>query len=69
MIHTEKGRLQELIASVQQDRLFVLEAMGCGPSGVKSRDKALCADGPRYAKFAQRAKDLSDILLVLKGLL
>lgn len=68
MIHTETGRLQELIEVVTQDRYFVIEAMGCGPSGAKSRDKTMCADTPRFDKFAQRAKDLTDILAILRSL-
>ena len=68
MIHTEKGRLDELIAVVVKDREFVLEAMGLGPSGPRSRDKTLCADGPRFDKFAARAKDLTDILQLLWSL-
>ena len=68
MIHTEKGRLDELIEVVHKDREFVLEAMGCGPSGAKSRDKTLCADDVRFAKFEKRAKDLTDILQILWGL-
>jgi hypothetical protein len=68
LIPTETGRLDELIAVVSKDREFVVEAMGCGPSGPSSRDKTLCADGPRFDKFAQRAKDLSDVLAVLKSL-
>lgn len=66
MIHTERGRLDELIAVVLKDREFVLEAMGTGPTGRKARDKTLCADGPRLRKFEQRAKDLTDILSVLQ---
>jgi hypothetical protein len=68
VIHTEQGRLDELIAVVAKDREFVLEAMGCGPSGSRSRDKTLCADGLRFDKFATRAKDLTDILQVLWSL-
>lgn len=68
MIHTEIGRLDELIAVVSQDLMFVQETMGVGPSGNRSRDKVLCADGPRYEKFAQRNRDLIDILGVLRSL-
>jgi hypothetical protein len=68
MINTEYGRLDELIEVVAADRNFVLEAMGCGPSGAKSRDKTLCADDPRFDKFSKRAKDLTDILQILWSL-
>ena len=68
MINTEYGRLDELIAVISKDREFVLEALGAGPTGPKSRDKALCADGPRFEKFSQRAEDLTDILQILRSL-
>jgi hypothetical protein len=68
MIHTEKGGLDELIAMLAKDREFVLETMGTGPSGKRSRDKTLCADGPRLNRFAQRVKDLTDIISALQHL-
>ena len=68
MINTEYGRLDELIEVVVADRRFVLEAMGAGPSGPKSRDKTLCGQIPRFDRFAKRAKDLTDILQILRSL-
>lgn len=66
MIHTEKGRLDELIAVVERDQHFIRETLGTGPSGRKSRDKTLFADGPRVYKLLTRLKDIRDILAILK---
>lgn len=69
MIHTEHGRLEELAAVVAKDLEYVLEALGRGPSGPRSRDKTLLADSPRLARFEQRARDLQDIHLLILSML
>ena len=69
MIHTEKGRLSELIAFMEQDRLFTAETLGVGPSGPRSRDKVLLADGRRADKFWDRLAAQNDIICALKALL
>ena len=68
MIHTEKGRLTELIDMLVQDRLFIAKALGVGPSGAKSRDRTLLADSPREARFLKRFDDLGAILEILRGM-
>ena len=68
MIHTEIGRLDELIATITSDLLHVLETLGRGPSKGKSRDKTLLADSPRLARFEQRAKDLTEVIAALRSL-
>lgn len=68
MIHTEHGRLDELIAAITDDLIHVLETLGRGPSKGKSRDKTLLADSPRLARFEQRAKDLADVIGALRSL-
>ena len=69
MIHTEKGRLTELIEMMVEDRLFVAEALGIGPSGKKSRDKTLLADSGRESRFTRRFDNQTAIIDILRNLL
>jgi hypothetical protein len=69
MIHTERGRLTELIEFMEADRLFVAEVLGVGPSGQRSRVKTLLNNPTRLKKFEDRLKAQDDILAVLRGML
>lgn len=66
MLHTEKGKLTELIQMMIEDRHFVAEALGVGPSGMKSRDKTLLADSPREARFKKRLENQTAIIELLR---
>ena len=68
MIHTEQGKLTELIEMIKADRMFVAEALGVGPSGARSRDKTLLVDSPRQARFSKRLDNLTAVLEILEGL-
>lgn len=69
MIHTEHGRLTELIEFMKQDRLFVAEALGVGPSGKHSRDKRLLGNPVRLKKFEDRFQAQTEIIDILKAML
>lgn len=69
MIHTERGRLTELIEFMEQDRLFVIEALGIGPSGRHTRDKTLINNPARVKKFNDRLKSQDDIISILRAML
>jgi hypothetical protein len=69
MIHTEIGRLNELLEMMFQDRLHVSEALGVGPSGIKSADKTLLADLQRSNKFSRRLDNQTAIIEILRGML
>jgi len=67
MIHTEHGRLTELIEFMKADRLFIAETLGYGPSGKSTRDKALTPE--REKKLANRFQAQTEIIDILKGML
>lgn len=67
MIHTEHGRLTELIEFMKQDRIFIAETMGYGPSGKRSRDKALTPE--REKKLADRFQAQTEIIDILRAML
>lgn len=69
MIHTEKGRLIELIAFMAKDREFVAEVLGVGPSGIKSADKSLINSPARLKKFQDRFDAQTEIIEALRALL
>ncbi len=69
MIHTEEGKLAELIEMMIEDRHFVAEALGVGPSGMKSRDKTLLNESPREERFKKRLENQTAIIEILRGML
>jgi len=69
VIHTERGRLTELIEFMETDRLFVAEVLGVGPSGQRSRDKTLLSNPARTLKFETRLKAQTEIIEILRAML
>ena len=67
MINTEHGRLDELIAMLVADRLHVAEALGVGPSGMRSADKTLLAESERQKKFSRRLDNLTQVIEILRA--
>lgn len=69
MIHTEHGKLTELIKMMIEDRHYVAEALGVGLSGMKSRDKTLLNESPREERFKKRFDNQTAIIEILRGML
>ena len=67
MINTEHGRLDELIEMLVADRLHVAEALGVGPSGMKSADRTLLGDDQRHKKFRRRLDNLTQVIEILRA--
>lgn len=69
MMHTEHGRLSELLSFMKKDMEFVAETLGIGPSGKRSADKTLITNPTRRLKFEQRLRDQQDIIAILREML
>ena len=65
MIHTERGKLTEITDMLIQDRRYVAETLGMGPSGDKSRDRTILPGSPREAKFLKRLDNLNTLIELL----